>query len=213
MIRPLIRDFDDKKGKQHNLQTILDHPVLSDMEKGAKAESVVRHWAVVLTFDTIIGNTDRHPWNWGIIVDKPPSTTSPGLYRVPVRFAPAYDNGTSLAYEQPEEHFARFDVEQYAQVYLKRPKKARHHMKWSLQDEKPLNFYDFMRRYVQEYPYVRQDILSRLDFTEGDMRDRVTGLLSIPVGAEARLTERRLDFTLALVMKRKELLLRALESL
>jgi hypothetical protein len=48
-----------------------------------------------LAFDTLIGNTDRHPDNWGLLV---------GLGAAPqYAMAPAFDNGTSLAYKIPED--------------------------------------------------------------------------------------------------------------
>ena len=48
----------------------------------------------VLTFDCLIGNTDRHHGNWGFITDDSGSW---------LRLAPLYDNGSSLCYlERPE---------------------------------------------------------------------------------------------------------------
>ena len=53
-------------------------------------------WARTMAFDAVIGNVDRHSRNWGIVIN-------------PVRggprydLAPAFDNGSSLGYNFPEE--------------------------------------------------------------------------------------------------------------
>jgi hypothetical protein len=125
------------------------------------------------------------------------------LSRVPPR---------KTSFSQPEEHFSRFDDEQYALRYLTKPRRARHHMRWSLGEEGDMNFFDFMRRFVREFPQTKDSILGRLQFTEAALRARLGGLPSIPVDEGCRLTPRRLDFTLTLVMKRAALLRRALEN-
>ena len=45
-------------------------------------------------FDCLIGNSDRHHSNWGIIVDK---------FETPLRIAPLYDNSSSLCCREREE--------------------------------------------------------------------------------------------------------------
>lgn len=49
----------------------------------------------MLVFDAIVGNNDRHFYNWGVIVDlkgmKPP------------RFSPVYDTARGLFWNQSEE--------------------------------------------------------------------------------------------------------------
>ena len=75
-----------------------------------------------------------------------------------------------------------------------------------------LNFFDFMRKFVREFPQTKDSILRRLEFDEGDLRARLDDLPLIPVDDGWRLTTRRLDFTLKLVMKRAALLRSALEN-
>jgi hypothetical protein len=53
----------------------------------------VSWWARTLAFDAFIGNTDRHPDNWGILTFRLPNR------EVRYELAPAFDNGTSLGYE------------------------------------------------------------------------------------------------------------------
>lgn len=206
LIGPLIADFDYKKGKQHNWQTILQY--FSDVPyPEANRGRLVAHWAQVLAFDTVIGNTDRHPENWGMLG----LADSSGV--ITVGPSPAFDNGTALSYERLEEQFSRFDDEEYTRRYLTKARRARHHMRWSLDEQEDMNFFDFMRRFVREYPQTKDSILRRLQFTEADLRAKIGGLPSIPVAERWRLTPARLNFTLAMVMKRASLLRSALESI
>jgi hypothetical protein len=60
-------------------------------------------WAKAFAFDTLIGNTDRHPENWGLLytlIDREQHL---------VEMAPLFDNGTSLSYGIRDEKFKRID--------------------------------------------------------------------------------------------------------
>lgn len=207
-IAMLIPGYDHKTGRQHNLQTILGVlSVTNDPDSEASRDRLVHHWAKVLTFDSVIGNVDRHPVNWGIVFSLQHMKEDP----LKARPSPAFDNGTSMSYEQREDHFEKFDDEQYTMRYLTRRRKARHHMRWSLEDLDHVNFFEFMRRFVSEYPGTRASIMPLLEFTEADLRVRLEPLATMDVEEAARLTPRRLDFTLKLIMKRTELLRDALD--
>jgi hypothetical protein len=208
LISPMIPGYDDKTGSQHNLQTLLDIPAFKDVpDPEGNRRILVDHWAGVLTFDTVIGNVDRHPVNWGVTR---PAEAKEGV--MSVGLSPAFDNGTAMSWEQPEKNFAKFDDEGHCRRYLTKPSKARHHMRWSLADRSDMNFFDFMRRFAREFPQTRDSIMRRLQFSEADLRARLSGLPSMPVSEEWRLTPRRLDFTLSLIMRRAEMLKAALEN-
>ena len=85
----LIEDFDTKKGRKHNLKTIRGF-FKDDKE-------ALNYWARVLTFDTLIGNTDRHQENWGLIL-KNAKLNPKGSGKIYP--SPAFDNGTALCYEK-----------------------------------------------------------------------------------------------------------------
>ena len=85
-------------------------------------------------------------------------------------------------------------------------------MRWSLEEQGDMNFFDFMRRFAGEFPQTRDAIAGCLEFTEADLRARLGVLTSIPVGEGWRLTPQRLYFTLALIMRRVSLLKSALEN-
>ena len=64
-------------------------------------------WFEAFAYDALIGNPDRHPDNWGILFEY-----SNGR-RNRAEMAPLFDNGSSLAYEIPEDRLARFDLGRY----------------------------------------------------------------------------------------------------
>lgn len=60
---------------------------LSMIEDALKNDMLFMQFLDILIFDCLIGNTDRHQNNWGVIRDKEEN---------PICIAPAYDNGSSL---------------------------------------------------------------------------------------------------------------------
>ena len=57
-------------------------------------------WARTIALDALIGNVDRHSRNWGTLITL-------GHARQSYELAPAFDNGTSLGYNFPEDQLAR----------------------------------------------------------------------------------------------------------
>ncbi len=209
LIAPLTANFDHKRGKPHCLQTIINHPLFSPRGgvRDSNQRSLIDYWAKVLAFDTVIGNTDRHPANWGIVSPAPGDSNG----TIEARMSPAFDNGTAMSHEIQERNFPRFDDGGYATQYLTRRKKARHHMQWGEEDAGDMHFFDFMQRFVGEYPDTRTTVAKMLRFSEDDLHARLGPLASIPVIDASRLTQERLGFTLKLIMKRTALLREALD--
>ncbi len=129
MMESKIKNFDRRKGDKHNFKTI--------RELSEDNEEIVKYWANILTFDTLIGNLDRHQDNWGFIVRRTLNKIKEedGLI---ITASPAFDNGTALGYEILEQNIDRYKGEQL-QHYLMH-KKAKHHIKWSLDENEQLNF-------------------------------------------------------------------------
>ena len=206
LISPQVPAFDYKQGRPHDLLTVLEIPLLAIGPDGkSNRRGLVRHWAKVLAFDTLIGNVDRHPDNWGILL---PRDAPDGSVRVSL--SPAFDNGTAMSYEQPEARFERFNDPGYLDRYLARPRKARHHMGWSPTESGDMSFFEFMRRFVSEFPWASADVLACADFAARDLLAVAEPLAAIRVAGDSRLTRRRLDFTVKLIMRRRERLLSAL---
>ncbi|MBF0460043.1 MAG: HipA domain-containing protein [Magnetococcales bacterium] len=142
----LIPDFDVKKGRQHNIETVL--AILAEMDA-----RLIQDMVRILVFDALIGNTDRHQENWGI------------LWRgTPVRpeLAPAFDNGTSLGYEMTDDGIAQFMANPVEQTerYIDR---GRHHMRWNPTGAKYGHF-ELVAYLLAKYPEFRQNIADCLSF-------------------------------------------------
>lgn len=87
--------YDASTGEYYSLPMILKAGDIVLPEKKEKNKFIVNIWAMML-FDMLIGNTDRHQSNWGIIGKME-------RQKELVRFAPFYDNGSSLcAYIEEE---------------------------------------------------------------------------------------------------------------
>jgi hypothetical protein len=198
LLKRLKPEFDDVKGRPHAFDLVLQ--CLRDA--GISEEVAVRHWARVLMLDSVIGNRDRHPENWGVVTDRSGKK----------RLSPAFDNGTALSYEITEAQFGRFDDALYLHQYLTNPKRARHHMVWSLQEEDDLSFFEMAARLAQCYLYTRADMEKALaPITSENLRGVLQGLLGIPVPRANVLTPTRLEFIIVMVERRVRLMKEYLE--
>ena len=139
-------DFDRTKGKQHNL---LDVEVL--MRSFARIVPGVRQdwsrwWARALLFDALIGNTDRHQDNWGIIFKRLNSDKQ--LEVATMRLAPLFDNGTSLGHERFCERVACWTDENF-DTYVS---KGMHHIRWNLNESPPTRqHFGLLNRVLNEW--------------------------------------------------------------
>ncbi len=69
-------------------------------------ENISSDFLRIFVFDALTGNTDRHHENWGIVFDVMKS--SRGSPSPLVRLSPAFDNGTSLGYNFPDEKLGSY---------------------------------------------------------------------------------------------------------
>ena len=79
-------------------------------------------------------------------------------------------------------------------------------MKWSLDDDRHLNFFDFMAKFVEQFPQTGDIISNLLRFTRHEAEIILEDLVDSVDDSRYCLTLERLNFTLDLVMKRKEIL-------
>ena len=195
----LVRDYDRQRGTQHNFLTI------SNFFKALPGFH--KHWAGVFTLDCLTGNTDRHQDNWGLILKG--SRTRPAD-EVPLCFSPAFDNGTALGYEVVEENIDKYTNEEQREKYLTNPRRAKHHMKWSLDEQEDCNFYDFMKKLVLEFSNTKPIIKRYLDFSRSQVEEILIPLVTVISDAKYCLSQKRLDFIIEFIFRRKELLEKAL---
>ena len=82
--------FDDKKKEYYSLEMIMNSL------EGIK--DLKQNFIKVIFFDYIIGNTDRHQNNWGVIKKNEDI----------IKLAPVYDNGSSLCSYVTEDKIEEF---------------------------------------------------------------------------------------------------------
>lgn len=119
LMRRVFENFDADTDGTHtwnNVQLIC---------RAFSAQERIKFWATLLAFDALIGNTDRHSENWGLLA----SRTADGI-DWQFKLAPAFDHGTSLAYQVREEDIPR---ESTADAIRKHVTRGNHHMRFSEQ--------------------------------------------------------------------------------
>ena len=190
-----IENFDRLRGKKHNFKTIIR--IFKD------SDSWLKYWAEVLTFDILIGNTDRHQDNWGLIVKRTEKL-------IDIKTSPAFDNGTALCYEILEQNIDKYEDTNRLERYLT-GRNAKHHMKWSLDEEGQLNFYEFMKKFTIAFPQIRPIIAQHLSFTYQQVEEVLAPLVEAISDPVYKLTRKRLDFILKMIFGRKRILEEKLE--
>jgi HipA-like C-terminal domain len=194
-----IPNFDRKKGEQHNFETVAQ--IFTDLSKKHPSFNTdwKSYWAKALTFDALIGNTDRHQDNWGIIVN--PTNDE-------MRISPVFDNGTSMGHEIFSNKFALYDDKSRLEKYVS---KGWHHMKWKLNDTSPMEHLELLKKFAGKYPEthtVMLDCLKNINYEIlKDILDNLTAC-NVPV----RLTAERAAFMLKLLQFRHQRLLSELEK-
>lgn len=203
-----IRNFDKDKGTQHNLLTAqkLSANFIND-------DQIFDFWSMLL-FDSLIGNTDRHQDNWGYLITSSPNTKSVARrkgeqYGVRLKFAPWFDNGTSLGYQIIERKFSQWDDVRIDNFI----RKGTHHIRWApdnLTQVGHLESMDFISKYN---PNVRALLLRKLkQFDTPTFRDLMDRLVDLPMPPHARLTRARANFVIRLTLRRMELITEKLNA-
>ncbi len=192
----IIPDFDQKRGTKHNFKDIMKlFSNISKMENFELDKTWANDWLKIITFDTIIGNTDRHQNNWGVI-----TTLVPGEKKYVVSISPAFDNGTSMGHEIVPHKLINFKSESRLITYIN---KGLHHMRWQLGEDR-MSHLDFMKRVFNNIPKSAEFVLELLDFDISTVESEINSLKKfiIPIP----LANIRADFILNLICKRVELL-------
>lgn len=198
-LQRLIPAFDIDKGRQHNLTTIIEFS--RALERGGwLAHDWRQYWGLCLCFDALIGNTDRHQENWGVIwAENGPKA----------RYTPYFDNGTSLGHElQPQKMQRMMRDHSEFNAYLKR---GRHHMRWAKGEKKRLPLTQGVHQYCQQFPAIRPILIERLRrWCDDDLRGLLCNLTDFDLPHP--FTQQRAEFVAFLTLARREQLLLALEK-
>jgi hypothetical protein len=106
-------------------------------------EAIAERFVEMLAFDALVGNNDRHPANWGVIVSirqgKPP------------RFAPVYDSARGLFWNNSELRVRQFLADKmYRQAYIRN---SRPQIGWD--GVHRVTHIELIRLIAQNYPACR----------------------------------------------------------
>ncbi len=185
----MIPSYERRKGDQHNFTHVeLYHDLLKKMKIWSGEKVWLDYWCDMLLFDALIGNTDRHQDNWGLLWSRD------GEGRAHVRPAPVFDNGTSLGHEIIERKLPDFaDAERLAN-YVNR---GHHHIRWHIGDSKPQQHVGMLSRLVETYPNLADRVQERLQSFDIEGFATMINVLTefdVPV----RLSPERADFVIRL---------------
>lgn len=172
----------------------------------APRDDALQWWARVITFDALIGNTDRHTENWGLLTRVERKQQGPiKVPRVRINIAPAYDNGTSLGYEQSEQAIASPWDQSRLVSYAN---KGRHHLSWDLDDDSVRGHIELCKRYAAAYPAARNAMQNVIRFERGQITSIVERFIGADVGIP--FSSARAGFVTDLIETRQGLLRAAL---
>ncbi len=139
--------------KRHTLANIWDCLGLVGRLTGSDLETTKSRFAEYLLLDAIVGNTDRHHENWGIILGL-------GLGAGMVQLAPSFDHGSSLGRElRDRRRGTRLEGDQVGAYVLR----GRGGVYWSEEETRGPSPLDLFRRSARLYPKLFLPALSRIE--------------------------------------------------
>ncbi len=149
--------------KQHTLKNVFDalSRVFEAPDAGEEAKALMAQY---LVFDALIGNTDRHHENWGILT----KTHEDGKFRC---LAPSFDHASSLGRELTDERRVRLLNEQRIGNYSE---KARGGIFWTETDRHAVSPLELVRKGFAEYPDIFRDaILKSAELDSRSLRPHI----------------------------------------
>ncbi|HET7675462.1 MAG TPA: HipA domain-containing protein [Gammaproteobacteria bacterium] len=195
----LVEQFDREKGTKHNLRTIITY-CRALTQRHQLEDDWLEYWAKVLTFDALIGNTDRHQDNWGFLWQDREGNSPLAS------FAPAFDNGTSMGYELKGSKLDRLNTREGMEAYVA---KGLHHMRWELGGAR-LQHAELLAKLSSFYPRARDYVLECLNsVVPEDFDGAIHGLTQIETPQP--LTPERADLMARLLRFRHAALLTELD--
>lgn len=195
----MLPSYDRKKGTQHNFNHVGRYHKLLVKSWSARV-TWLEYWCDMLLFDALIGNTDRHQDNWGLLwIHRADDSRS-------VRPAPIFDNGTSLGHEIIERKLTDFTDAERLSHYVNR---GHHHIRWHVGDSKPQQHVEMLSRLIDAYPHLAERVGSRLQSFDIEAFATMINILTefdVPV----RLSPERADFVIRLTRFRHQNLINQL---
>jgi hypothetical protein len=198
-LQAIIEGYDREKGRQHNLMSVICYSRILAQKK-ILSHSWKDYWGLCLCFDALIGNTDRHQENWGVLWNDENSSA---------RLTPFFDNGTSLGHELfPDKFIKCLSDEHMLSAYVRR---GQHHMKWNITDSKRMPLIEGVYQYCKKYPDIIPLLLDRLNWKEDELHRLLIELTTFNI--ESPLTVERAEFIYKLTCFRRRLLFKQIENI
>lgn len=193
----LMPEFDRRKGELHNFQSIKTLGRFFT-KIGGLDHDWTAWWHDAVLFDALIGNSDRHQDNWGVLMRKRKGLAQYAL-------SPLFDNGTSLGHELFTDRTKLWGDERY-EFYIRRGK---HHLRWAKEDEKSCQHLDLLCRMQDaaggSIPGARTKLLK---FDVAKFEDELDELCRVEMLVP--MTIERKNLYIRLVSLRRERILEAL---
>jgi len=150
LLRRMFSDYESDPDSYHTVNNILSICKVLD---AADPEGA---WGTLLAFDALIGNTDRHPENWGFLARR--SENQEWKFEL----APSFDHGTSLAYQIPDQSLAQEASDERIAAYLGR---GRHHARWDVGSHTERGHFELCRLFAESHSQAVPKMMSVLDFS------------------------------------------------
>jgi hypothetical protein len=148
-------------------------------------------WARVLAFDALIGNTDRHPENWGFLIRL-------GRENPQFAFAPAFDNATSLGYEITQANLPKMTASTQLEAYIGR---GTHHCSWDPAALHGDKHFELCGKYLDAYPDSASAMRGMVNFATQDIAAIVQRCSEYDV--ESPFTAERAKFVSTVIESRR----------
>jgi hypothetical protein len=166
------------------------HNVLTNIELCEEygIEDAERWWARLVAFDTLIGNTDRHTQNWGLLAD------ATGKHRM----APVFDNATSLGYQQSDSRLRSLRGDALDRFIGK----GSHHMSGTLANESRTSHMELCRLLADLRPGSGAMMEDVIHCRRADIEAALDACRALRI--EPAFTGERVSFVNALLARRRE---------
>ncbi|MBM3549266.1 MAG: hypothetical protein FJX54_20200 [Alphaproteobacteria bacterium] len=180
---------DKKRGRPHSIRTNIK------LCSRLRLPDPILWWGRTLAFDALIGNTDRHPENWGFTIGRP------GARGQAFEFAPAFDNGTSLGYEISDDALQRRSSPERVRRFVD---KGLHHCGWDITEDSRGPHIAMCKQYCAEFPEARDAMKQVIQYDPNRLSEILNLCASFDVGVA--FSPERVRFVMALVETRRSLL-------
>jgi hypothetical protein len=185
--------FNPKTGRPHTMRTNLA------VCRAIGITDPTKWWARAFAFDALLGNTDRHPENWGFLISqRQPGTIETGM-------APVFDNATSLGYERTDGSLEQPWSEGRLTTYITN---GTHHCGLTPDQRHGTQHKELCIRFCGAHPVASAEMKNMIRLVDSDIDKTLNACTEFDV--PARFSLRRAEFVAQLLKARRDALAAAL---